>query len=55
MNAKASDKWHNSGMPIIEQYTPKDIFNLDKTAVMQPAIEENTGSKKQEVPWRKDI
>jgi Holliday junction resolvase RusA-like endonuclease len=34
VDVEASDKWRKNVAPIIKQYAPQDIFNMDKTAVL---------------------
>jgi hypothetical protein len=41
VDTEASNKWRKNVTPIIKQYAPKNIFNMDETAVLQCASEEN--------------
>jgi hypothetical protein len=33
VDTKVSDKWHENVTPIIKQYAPENIFNMDETAL----------------------
>jgi hypothetical protein len=37
VDTEASNKWHKNVTPIIKQYAPKNIFNMDETALFYNA------------------
>jgi hypothetical protein len=41
-DVEASDKWRESVAPIIEQYVPQDIFNMDEMALFYNAQQKRT-------------